>query len=706
MGHANVNSLTSKLHLVEQFLLNHQVKVFCISETHLLSSMSSSFISIPSYSLVRCDVSGTRGKHGVCIYVHDSVKYVCCDTQVENCVAIHLVQFNVMVLAVYRPPSYSETDNSILANFLLSFCADKEVLVLGDFNLPSLQWDREGFLDPASGVDKLFLETFLVLGLTQWVKEPTFPRSGNILDLILTTECDRVGSVNVLPPIPGCDHCPTLCEYLFSYSGHVTSSSGVKKRRWHRGKYNQISEGLSEVDWDFEFLHLDVHDAYTRFLDILSPLINEFVPLTATLSQSRKLPWKVHPPTSLLNRRKAAWDKYKASRSRLGRTSGSTRDALGDFFAINRSVRNFATASQSNYELQMIEDFTTNPRQLHAYIRHKKVGCPSVGPLKLEDGSLTDDAWQMAESLARAFESVYVDNIPKPNSSDHQSVPSRMPPIAIHLDDIKRVLQSLDSSSAAGLDNLHPMLLKSCAAQLSYPLFKLFSMSLQQRQLPAVWKKSMIIPIFKKGSRYIPLNYRPVSLTSVPCKCLERVIAKHLYEYLEEHNILSDHQFGFRTGRSTMDQMILVYNDISLWLDEGTAVDLVLFDFSKAFDVVSHDILLDKLSLLGIHTDLVAWTRAFLIGRTMTVAVGDTHSNFRPVKSGVPQGSVLGPVLFLLFVNHIASKLSCRYKIFADDLKIYMKICDSQSEHYHQNASNVKLTSPCLTVLPDPGVFS
>ena len=171
----------------------------------------------------------------------------------------------------------------------------------------------------------------------------------------------------------------------------------------------------------------------------------------------------------------------------------------------------------------------------------------------------------------------------------------------------------------------------------------------------------MVVPIFKKGSRYTPLNYRPVCLTSVPCKCLERVIARELNKYLEDHNLLSDHQFGFRSGRSTMDQMFLVYNDISLWLDEGYAIDLILFDFSKAFDVVSHTILLTKLDHLGIHRNLIAWIENFLIGRNMTVAVGNSHSSLRPVKSGVPQGSVLGPVLFLLFVNHIASKLTCKY---------------------------------------------
>ena len=219
------------------------------------------------------------------------------------------------------------------------------------------------------------------------------------------------------------------------------------------------------------------------------------------------------------------------------------------------------------------------------------------------------------------------------------------------------------------------MLLKSCASQLAYPLFKIFCLSLEESKLPEAWKVSQVTPIFKKGSRYVPLNYRPVCLNSVPCEGLEHIIAARLNEYLEENSILTEHQFGFRAGRSTLDQLILVYDCISTWYDEGSAVDLLLFDFSKAFDVVSHSVLLTKLKLLGIDSNLIAWIEAFLTGRTMSVAIRDAHSRPRQVLSGVPQGSVLGPILFLLFVNHIAANLSCQFKIFADDLKMYMNVC-------------------------------
>ena len=261
-----------------------------------------------------------------------------------------------------------------------------------------------------------------------------------------------------------------------------------------------------------------------------------------------------------------------------------------------------------------------------------------------------------------------------------------MPAVNICANDILATLQALDVNSAAGTDNLHPCLLRNCAPGLVYPLYVLFTQSLSECRLPKLWKTSLVVPIFKKGSRYDPLNYRPISLTSVACKCLERIIARHLTAYLEDNCILSEHQFGFRSGRSTMNQLLLVYDDVTKCLDNGNVVDLILFDFAKAFNVVSHPILLSKLRLLGVHVHLIRWIEDFLVGRTMSVSVKGKTSSPHLVTSRVPQGSVLGPILFLVFVNHIASKLVCQYKVFADDLKMYLKIRhDTPANHAHDS---------------------
>ena len=161
---------------------------------------------------------------------------------------------------------------------------------------------------------------------------------------------------------------------------------------------------------------------------------------------------------------------------------------------------------------------------------------------------------------------------------------------------------------------------------------------------------------------------------SVCCKSLEKIIASSLIDFLETNSLLSPDQFGFRAGRAVEDQLLLVYEDVTAWLDSGYSVDVVMFDFSKAFDVVSHGVLIDKLSALGVSGRLLEWIGGFLVGRQMWVSVSSSCSSARPVLSGVPQGSVLGPLLFIIFVNHLNSFILNKSKLFADDMKIYLKI--------------------------------
>ena len=305
----------------------------------------------------------------------------------------------------------------------------------------------------------------------------------------------------------------------------------------------------------------------------------------------------------------------------MGRTAPGTKLALQDFFLVNRKTKQFARESQVKYERKITNELVSNPKLFHSYLRRKKVGCPSVGPLKLDDGSLSDDPLVMADKFALAFAEVFDVSIVNHSPAPHQTSICHMPPINLQLQDVITILRSLDDNTSAGGDGIHPCLLKSCALQMAYPLYYICLLSLKESSLPVEWTHSNVVPIFKKGSRLCPLNYRPVSVTSVPCKILERHIVKSVTDFLESNMILSEHQYGFRAGRSTMDQLLLVYNDISQWLDEGSMVDLILFDFSKAFDLVSHQILLDKLDLLGFDKSLIAWIEIFLTRRTMSVSI-------------------------------------------------------------------------------------
>lgn len=252
-----------------------------------------------------------------------------------------------------------------------------------------------------------------------------------------------------------------------------------------------------------------------------------------------------------------------------------------DFHNVNAQYYNYKIATQVEYEKRLADRLKDNPKLIHSYIRRKKVCSPSVGPLILPSGEISADCSIMAENLADAFASVYVAHAPR-NPMAHQVFDGRIEDIQFSVSDVQAVLKKLDINSSMGPDDIHPHLLQRCAEQLAYPFYIIFRKSLDNSTLPLIWILAIIIAIFKKGSRYIPLNYRPISLTSVCGKSMERIVFVPLYNYLTFNKLICPDQYGFLKGRSVEDQLIATYNDVTLWLDNGYGVDLVMFDFRKA----------------------------------------------------------------------------------------------------------------------------
>ena len=234
-----------------------------------------------------------------------------------------------------------------------------------------------------------------------------------------------------------------------------------------------------------------------------------------------------------------------------------------------------------------------------------------------------------------------------------------------------------------GPDGISPWVLKECAEELCEPIFMIFTNSLRQGKLPKIWKKANITPLYKKGNKSSPLNYRPVSLTSVICKILEKLIREEWVEMLEKQNILTRNQFGFRQGRSCVSNLLCFYDRVTDTIQERDGwVDSIYLDFSKAFDKVPHKRLIWKLQHIGgIDGALLKWMSDFLQGRQMSTVIRGTASQHREVTSGVPQGSVLAPIMFLIYVNDLGEDLSRNSYInmFADDAKIQRKIIDENS---------------------------
>ena len=253
---------------------------------------------------------------------------------------------------------------------------------------------------------------------------------------------------------------------------------------------------------------------------------------------------------------------------------------------------------------------------------------------------------------------------------------AKLEDIFISADIVHQKLKQLKVTSSPGPDGVPSRVLVETAGSISIPLAALFCQSLNSGCLPEDWRLGTVVPIYKKGCKSLPENYRPISLTSVICKVLEAIVRDEMMTFLLETGQLSRHQHGFRPRRSCTTQLLEVIDEWSRLIENGEPLDTIYLDFKKVFDAVPHQRLFRKLQAYGIHGNLLRWIESFLSGRKQQVLLGSCHSRWSPVPSGVPQGSVLGPLLFLVYINDIPDVVTSSIKIFADDTKVYRSVAN------------------------------
>ena len=319
-----------------------------------------------------------------------------------------------------------------------------------------------------------------------------------------------------------------------------------------------------------------------------------------------------------------------------------------------------------------------NCKYFFSYVRkHSKV-FTGIGPLIDASEAIITCSSTMAEMLAEQYNSVFStpkERLKSPEDiftdDDQDAARSPLHDIEFTEKDIANAIGEISPTAAAGPDRFPAILLKQCRTALSKPLFLIWRKSLDIGQIPLILKTGHIVPIHKGGSRGMPKNYRPVALTSHIIKVFEKVMRKTIVEYMEEHSLFNQSQHGFRFGRSCLSQLISHYDSILELLEKGGNVDVIYIDFAKAFDKVDFGITLNKLNALGIKGKIGRWIHSFLTQRTQAVLVNSGRSNPTEVKSGVPQGSVLGPLLFLILLGDIDQGITNSFlSSFADDTRI------------------------------------
>jgi len=259
-------------------------------------------------------------------------------------------------------------------------------------------------------------------------------------------------------------------------------------------------------------------------------------------------------------------------------------------------------------------------------------------------------------------------------------IENTLPELDITEEMVAKKLKCLNPYKSPGPDCMYPKVLKEAGASIKQPLTSIFRTSVREGKIPKQWKVAHISAIFKKGNKSDPLNYRPVSLTSIVCKILESIIRDHVVAYIKSVNKFSSKQFGFIQGRSTVLQLLQVIDEWTKILDTGGTVNCIYMDFKKAFDTVPHHRLLKKVESFGIKGPILKWIKDFLSGRCQHVVINGEKSQAEKVTSGIPQGSVLGPLLFVLFINDLPDNIKSQVFMFADDTKLYREVTSIEDQ--------------------------
>ena len=406
-----------------------------------------------------------------------------------------------------------------------------------------------------------------------------------------------------------------------------------------------------------------VNENWNQLKSTLLNIMNKYIP-NRTTKYRHKVPWITQPLKRQMRKRDHTFTKAKKS--------NKSHD-WSAFRQQRNKVAKLLNKSHNHYLNEIIgNSLQDNPKKFYGYVKSQRtenIGVPALvaeGKLKISDKD-------KAETLNKKFQSVFTDERPNvPNKG--QSPYAQIKDLQIGLNGVQKQLCSIKANKATGPDELPARVLRDTAEEIAPVIQYIFQQSLDHGKLPTDWTKALVTAIYKKGDKTNPGNYRPISLTCIICKVMEHVVLSHLAKHLRDNGILTDEQHGFRQCLSCETQLITAAHDWATSLNNKGQVDAVLLDISKAFDKVAHNRLLAKLRYYGVEENTLGWIKAFLSNRTQAVSINGTHSSYVPVTSGVPQGSVLGPALFLLYINDITEGVTSQMRLFADDSIIYREI--------------------------------
>ena len=574
------------------------------------------------------------------------------------------------ISTLYRVGTLGAENLCEIRRHLQSVAASNSInrhILIGDFNLYKTSWP-DGI--SSCSLEAGFIDLFDDLCLEQFLNIPTH-KCGNTLDLLLSNSSEVVSNIEILPKDAVCSSDHFGIKFKIKLKCKRLKSPKRKIYNLKKADFKSINRDLSRIQWDNIFSNCNSDTALEKFDSIFTSICDRHIPKVTTKS-SFQPPWFDSELDSICKAKNKLLGRYKATNDSKYLEEAKNMRKKFKKLCMQKKLDNVMNS----------DDPALVKKRFWSYYKSTSNSCRIPNTVKYKSRFRSEKA-----DVANLFNSYFSDQFSSPSLYNININFENDPFSSIKFEEkaVFDLLRKLNTNKAAGPDGRQAKLLKYCASGLASPLSKLYTKFFKSGSIPKLWKLANVVPIHKKGDKSSVENYRPISLTCLPMKVFEYCIKDLLMKKCG--HLINDSQHGFLPNKSCTTQMVPFSSNLAYALNKSSRVDVIYFDFAKAFDSVNHDIILQKLkNQFGIDGLLLQFIKSYLQGREQKVVVDSCSSGTLPVLSGVPQGSILGPILFVLFINDMHSVISpgTDIALYADDTKIWREIVLDQDQIFLQ----------------------